>query len=240
MRRISAPLLLPLIILYIAVASGDARSQNRPSLAPVYFEEAFRKPKALDPPFFVQGVAIGDLDRPVEPDEIAVRFSGGTAARLCVQIDSIDDKYWARIEYDIANRPSGTYQIRFPTKYANDLKRFKRYQVAISPLLRAQCDDGTTQSFGAVEWSMGGPATQVAVLVNSGGLRTVLEVPDRDGRQLRFECVDLPGGSPGPTLYDAVCNADIDPALDLRRAMLVRYRVDGKAEMRVPVAISLQ
>jgi hypothetical protein len=236
----SRVILLLALGIWLAVLPLDgARPQGLGILDPLHFQEDFTNTVALGPAL-IHGVAIGDLEPAVEVGQIAVDFAGGIANRLCVSMLSIDGRYWARLEFDISNRRSGTYQVRFPTTHAADLRRYRRYEVAVNPILSDQCDDGTIRGFGAVLWAPREPATQVALLINASGLRTILEVPDRDGGSIKYQCGPLAGHVPGPFYYDTVCNAEIDSSLDLQRARLIRYRLDGKPPIDVPVAISLQ
>jgi hypothetical protein len=220
-------------------AVGQAEAQGAGSvLEPLRFQEAFNNIVAL-PGGVLFGVAIGDIEPLADASRIAIDFRGGTASRLCVSVLSIDGRYWAKLEFDISNLPSGTYRVRFPTSYAAELGRFRRYEVAVNPELSDQCRDGPIKGYGAVRWTQAASDAQVTLLVNSSDVRTTLEVPHRYGGSVRYDCKALSTRITGPYHYNSICTAEISSDLNLQQAQLMRYRVAGSPPSLIPVPIVL-
>ncbi len=94
------------------------------------------------------------------------------ATRVCVNIISLDGRYWAKAEFDVSSGP-GPKTLVVPTKYGSVLETLPPVDIAVSAVLADQCEAGSNQYLEASWGSSGTGRPETVILVNAQAGTTV-------------------------------------------------------------------
>jgi hypothetical protein len=114
----------------------------------------------------VVGPSAGGFDRSFEVNTLQRDFR-----HICVEISSMNGRYWAQAEYDASN---GKTRFDLPTKYGSQLRAFSSDEIAISATA-SECTHPTNTYFVAY-WPPRAQGAKATVLLNvqSGTRATIL------------------------------------------------------------------
>ena len=114
-------------------------------------------------------MAIGKADA-VDPEGLRVMLPDTEAEKLCVRVRSVDGRYSATLEYDVANMGGGVARLLIgttgnTTRYGDRLSRYSPEQLAVLASTGAGCTE-RAEAYAVASWGVGTSDT-LAVFLNS-------------------------------------------------------------------------
>jgi hypothetical protein len=210
------------------VGSGKQRPSaawQGPALLPTApIEESFQPRTEVGAPGVRVGLIAATPTGFVDPNQIFV-FLPKSQLQLCVEISSVDGRYFATATFHPGNA-SGETLLRLDTRFAKELTEYKTSDMAILAALRVSCAD-STRALVVASWRRGANPRNAQLLVNTSQMRASLTLPSEPWSNNQNSCVAVP--SPSVTFNKscaiAIPDSSRDWTLQLRRWQNPRVRL---------------
>lgn len=215
--------------LFWSLASGALDAQET-QLATAHFEEELQNTARIS-----GHVLAGVQKRAFRNDEedislatyVPAAWAGGS---LCLKVVSLDGRYEAVGEYDVATSwKGGIVRLSYPTKYSDMLQQRPEDGLGLR-VARGLCTQDASEAT-VVYWNDPG-AVPVTILVNSFQADAVYAYIGNDPMPVRCEPVDLDGRS----AYDTRCPlsaVDAETPLDLEIVRIVNSKPAPSSHFKI-------
>ncbi len=222
-------------ITVLALLSGRAFANDQELAVSPDWQENFTEDVPVSGGVRV-GIMSGATDVLVDPSGLRVFLGASDSPRLCVDILSVDGRYSAHLEYDVAGRAPGPYLLQFPTRRADSLGDYRADSLAVLAAYGENCGAERVRGLAVVAWQAVERLQQLTVFVGTGGARAQLLIPSSGG-VLKVPCTDLDTAAPRVS-YDAACTIQLTDDLRLRETV-IRRRHFGSTLKDVPLPLVL-
>jgi len=203
-------------------------------LSPKRFSEEFRSSPPLSSPHILCGLFLGAATQRTDPDRLFVVLPRAHPSKLCLSFVSLDKRYEAEAEYELALTAEGLHRLRLPTKYGPLLSGYHATELAVRAELVDECGQGKPVLLPAL-WSENAERASVTGLVRSGATSTELTlVAEADRAVARCSSIQ-PTSSQSVVAFNHICSVSAPGARGEVKLYVRRTQFDYELSRRVEV-----
>jgi len=126
--------------------------------------------------------------------------------KLCVQVNSIDGRFYASMSYNIIIEKGGLIELEWPTKYWNELQSYSTDKIAILGTLSKGCNT-EKEIIVPSSWNQSDMIQVITIFVNSDKFPKVEVFNKKTKKTKEYVCTVLKGNE--KVAYKCLCEIPI-------------------------------